>query len=105
MRANCLSWDGTRLIVSKMTDLTPFLDKNIKLDVYTGGNIHGLYFYMRSIGYPNTLTTSGHCSHHIGPSSSTNNYTESIQTVIAALLVRKNNICELFGRIGHKADA
>ena len=41
------------------------------------------------IGVPTTLTTSYHISHHFGPSYSTNNYTATIQPVIAALRIRQ----------------
>ena len=44
-------------IAPKMTDLITFLDNNIKYVVYVGGNIHGLYCYLETIGAPNTLTT------------------------------------------------
>ena len=58
-----------------MTDLITFLDKNGKLAVYTGGNIHGIYRYLEIIGSPTILTTSGERSNHFGPSSSSNNDT------------------------------
>ena len=54
-------------IAPKMTDFITFLDKNRKYAVYTGGNIHGLYFYLEIIETPTTLTTSGQQSHHFGP--------------------------------------
>ena len=71
-----------------MTYLTKFLDNNVKLAVYTGVNIHGLYCYLEIIGAPTTLTTSGHRSHHFGPSYYTNNDTETLQPVIEYLQVR-----------------
>ena len=54
------------------------------------------------IGVRTTLTTSGQRSHHFGPSSYTNNDAETLQTVIAALLMRKSTICGCCGRIVHK---
>ena len=87
-----------------MTDLTTFLDKNGKSAVYTGVNIHGTYRYLQMIGSPTTLTTSSQRSHHYGTSYSINNYTSSIQTVIAVLLTRQNTICKHCGMIGHKSD-
>ena len=54
---------------------------------------------------PTTLTTSGQISHHFGPSSSTNNDTATLLTVIAALFMRQKSIYEFYGRIGHKDDA
>ena len=49
-------------IMPRMKDIITFHENNGKLAVYTGGNIHGLYCYLEIIGYPTTLTTSGHCS-------------------------------------------
>ena len=46
------------IIAPKMTDLIILLDKNVKYDVYTGGDIHGIYSYLEIIGAPVTLTTS-----------------------------------------------
>ena len=40
-----------------MKYLIKFPDKNRKLAVYTGGNIHGLYRYLEIIVYPMTLKT------------------------------------------------
>ena len=57
------------------------------------------------IGAQTTLTTSGHHYHHFGPLSSSNNDTETLQPVIAALRMRQKSICECCGRIGHKSDA
>ena len=57
------------------------------------------------IGYPVTLTNSGQRYHHFGPSSSTNNDTETLQTVVAALHIRQKPICEFCEIIGHKSDA
>ena len=92
-------------IAPNMTDLITFLDNNGKSPVYTGVNIHGIYRYLDMIGAPTTLTTPDHPSRHFGPSSSINNYTESLQPVIAALRTRQKSICKFYGRIGHKADA
>ena len=55
------------LIDPNMTDLIKLFDNNRKLAVYTGGNIHGLYHYIKMIGYTTTLTTSVQSSHHFGP--------------------------------------
>ena len=88
-----------------MTDFTTFLDNNRKLAIYTGKNIHGHYHYLETIGSPTTLTTSGHSSNNFGSSSSTNNYTLTLQPVIAALRVRQKSICERCKIIGKKFDA
>ena len=72
-------------IAPKITDLITFIDKKGKSDVYDGGDIHGIYRYLEMIGAPTTLTTSGHRSHHYGPSSSRNNDATTLQKVIAAL--------------------
>ena len=93
------------LIAPKMTDIITFLKKKGKSAIYTGGNIHGLYRYLDIIWDPTTLTTSGCCSHHFGPSSSTNNDAETIQPVIVDICVRQKTICKWCGRIGHKTDA
>ena len=50
--------------------------------------MRGIYRYLEIIGSPTTLTTSGQRSHNFGPSSSSNNYAETIQTVGAALCMR-----------------
>ena len=92
-------------IAPNMTDLINFLDNNVKSVVYTGGDIHGIYRYLEMIGAPTTLTNSGHLSHNFGPSSSSNNDSETLQPVIADLRMRHKSICECCGRIGHKADA
>ena len=88
-------------ITPKMKDIIAFLENNGKLDVYAGGNIHGLYCYLEIIGYPTTFTTSGQSSHNLGPSYSTNNDTETLHPFIAALSIRQKIICEFCGRIGH----
>ena len=44
-------------IAPKMIDIITFLENNGKSDVYTGGDIHGIYRYIYMIGYPTTLTT------------------------------------------------
>ena len=92
-------------IAPKMTDLITFLDNNGKSAVYTGGDIHGIYYYLDMIVAPTTLTTSGQRSHHFCPSYSSNNDAETLHPVIAALCMRQKIICEFCGRIGHKADA
>ena len=53
-------------IEPKMINLTTLLDNNRNLDVYKGGNIHGLYRYLENIEYPTTLTTSGQRFHQFG---------------------------------------
>ena len=92
-------------IAPNMTYLITILDKNGKSAVYTGGDIHGIYHYLETIGYPTTLTTSARSSHHFGHSSSSNNDSANIQPVIAALRKRQKSICECCGRLGHKSDA
>ena len=92
-------------IVPKMTYLITFFGKNSKSAVYEGGDIHGIYRYLEMIGAPTKLTTSGHCSHHFGSSSSSNNDATTLQPVIEALRMRQEIICECCGRIGHKAGA
>ena len=57
------------------------------------------------IGAPTTLTTSGQHCRHFSLSCSINNDTAYIQLVIAAIHMIQKSICELYGRIGHKADA
>ena len=88
-----------------MTYIIKFLDNNGKYDFYTGGDINGIYRYLEMIGSPKKLTTSGQHSHYFRSSSSINNDTASLQTVIAALRTIQRSICEFCGRIGHKADA
>ena len=92
-------------IATNLTDLTTFLHNNGKSAVYTGGYIHGIYFYLDMIGAPTTLTNSGHRSHHFGPSYPSNNDASTLQPVIADLRTRQKSICECCGRIGHKDDA
>ena len=91
-------------IAPKMTDIITFLEKNGKSAVYEVGDIHVIYRYLEMIGAPNTFTTSGHCSYHVVPSSSSNNDAATLQPVITALHLRQKNICECCGIIGHKAD-
>ena len=91
-------------IAPKMTDIITFLDNSGKYAVYKGGDIHGIYSYLEIIGGPTTFTTSGKRSCRFSPSSSINNYTSSLQTVIVALRTRQKSICEFCGRIGHKSD-
>ena len=62
-------------VAPNMTDLITFLDNNRKSDVYTGGDIHGIYRYLEIIGAPTTLTASGQRSHNFSPSYSINNDT------------------------------
>ena len=92
-------------ISPKMTDMITFLDKNEKSDLYIGGNIHRLYYYLEMIGYQSALTTSVQRSHNFGSSSSTKNDSETLQTFILALRMRQKSICKCCGRIGHRADS
>ena len=92
-------------IAPKMKYLITFLDNNGKPAVYTGVNIHGIYRYLEMIGPPSTLTTSGQSSNNFGPSSSTNNDTATLHTVIEFLCIIHQIIYECCGRIGHKAYA
>ena len=93
------------IIAPNMTDLITFLDKNVKLDIYTGGDIFELYCYLEIIGSPTNLTASVRLSHRLVPSSSIKNDIETLQPVIAALCIRQNTICEWCGIIGHKSDS
>ena len=70
------------LVAPKMTYLITFLKNSGKLATYTGVNIHGLYICLETIGSPTTLTTSGQRSHHFGSSSSTNNDTSTIHSLL-----------------------
>ena len=81
-------------IAPNMIDLITILDKNEKSDVYSGGDITGLYRYLEMIVSPTILTTSGQSSCHFRPSYSTNNDTETTHPFIAAILVRQNLICK-----------
>ena len=80
-------------IVPNLTDFIKFLDNNVILIIYRGGNIHGLYCYLEIIGSSTTLTTSGHRFHHFGPSSFTNNDTSTLHPFITALHVWQKTIC------------
>ena len=88
-----------------MTDLVTFLDKHVKSSVYTGVYIHVIYRYLEIIGSPKTFTASVQISHHFSPLSSINNYTESLQPVIANIRAIQMSIFECCGRIEHKSDA
>ena len=88
-----------------MIDPITFLGNNRKSDIYTGVTINGFYRYLKTIGSTTTLTTSVQRSHSFVPSYSNNNYTETLQSIIAALCFRQDNICKLCGIIGHKAGA
>ena len=92
------------LIAPKMTYLTTLLKNKLKLPVYTGVNILGIYRYPKIIGAPNTLTISSHSSNNFGPSYYTKNNTATLQLVITALPVQQNIICECCGIFGHKTD-
>ena len=88
------------LILPKMTYLITFLDNTI----CAGGNIHRLYPYLEIIISPTNLTSSGQLYYHFGTSSSTKNE-KTLQPAVAYLCVQHKVVCELCGRIGHKADA
>ena len=94
MKALTMSEKLKAFIAPKMTDLTTFLENNGKSAVYHEGDIHGIYRYLEMIGAPTTLTTSGHLSHHFGPSLYRNNDAITLQPVIAALRMRQKSICE-----------
>ena len=87
-----------------MADLITFLDNNRKLAVYTRVNIHGIYCYIEIIGSQTTFTTSCQRYHHFGPSSSTKNYTSTLQPVIVDLRIRQKNVFKCCGIIIHKSD-
>ena len=105
MKAFSKSVKPRYLIAPKMTDLIPFLDNNRKYFVYTGGDITWTYSYLEMIGAPTSFTYSGQSSNYFSPPYSINNYTSSLQTVIASLRTIHKSICEWCGRIGHKFDA
>ena len=75
-------------IMLKMTDIITLLYNNGKSAVCIGGDIYGIYHYLEIIGAPTPLTTSGQCSHNFRPSSSINNYTATLQLVIAEIRTR-----------------
>ena len=92
-------------VAPKITDIINFLDNNGKSAVYMGVNIRVICLYLDIIGDPTTLTTSGQHSHHFVHSSSVNNDTSSIHTVIAALCMIQKSIFHAFPSTGQKADA
>ena len=92
-------------IALKIIYLIIFFEDNGKCSVYTGGDIHGIYRYLETIGAPTTLTTSGQRSHHLSPSSSITNDAATLQPVIAALLTIQKSIYKCCGIIGHQYDA
>ena len=52
--------DKTKAFIEpKMTYLTTFLDNDGKYAVHIGGNINGIYCYLKIIGAPKKLTTAG----------------------------------------------
>ena len=75
-------------IATKMKDIITFLDNNVKSTVYIGKIIHGIYHYLDMIVATTTSNTSGRLYHHFRPSSTINNDTSSLQTVIADLHTR-----------------
>ena len=93
------------LIATKMTYLIIFLDNNGEYAVYTGVNITGIYRYINIIGAPKIFTTLGWLPHHFVPSSSIENDTEYLHTVISDLCMTQKRICECCGSIGYKYDA
>ena len=92
-------------IAPKMTYVINFSDNNVKSDVYTGWDIHGIYRYLEMVGAPTTFTTSGQRSHHLNSSCYRKNDAATLQPVIKSLRNREISICECCGRIGHKSDA
>ena len=70
-----------------MKYLITLLDNNVKSVIYTGENIHGLYFHLETIGDPTNLTSSGQLYHHFGNSYSTYSDIETLQPVIANLRI------------------
>ena len=88
-----------------MTDLITFFDINKNLAIYTGENIHGLYHYLKFIGFLPIFNTSVQRSHHFGTSTSTNNDTGNLKPVITDIHIRQKNIYKCCGILGHKADA
>ena len=75
-------------IASNVTDLITLLDKNVKLDIYVGLNIHGLYCYLEIIGDTTNLTYSGWRSQLFVKSSSVKNDIEFLHPVISDLRIR-----------------
>ena len=75
-----------------MTDLVTLLDNNGKLTVYTGENIHGLYHYLKFIGFLPIFNTSVQRSHHFGASTSANNDTGNLKPVITDIHIRQKVI-------------
>ena len=54
-------------IVPKIKDIITLLENIGKYDVYTGGNINGIYSYLEMIVSPTAFTTYVQRSHHFGP--------------------------------------
>ena len=82
--------------------ISPHSSTTIKNQLSTqGGVVREIYHYLYIIGYPTTLTYSVQWYRHFCPWSSTNNDTETLQTVIIALHFLQKTICELYGRIRH----
>ena len=79
-------------IAPKMKNLITLLKNKGNFAVYIGVNIHGIYRYLKIIGAPTTLTTSGQKSHHFVPSYFINNHTETLQTVIVAIRMIQKSI-------------
>ena len=91
-------------LVPKMTDLIILRCNNGQLDIYTEGNIHGLYCYLEIIRSPTYLNSSVNSSNHVGNSFFTNNGTATLHIVISALHIIKKGICVYYGIIGHKSN-
>ena len=79
-------------IAPKMTYLITLPDNNRKSTVYTGLNIHGIYFYIDIIGAPTILNTLGQRSHNFGLSYSINDDISCLRPFIAALCIIQKNI-------------
>ena len=82
-----------------------FLNNNGKSDIYTGGNIHGIFCYREKIVAPSTLTTSCCYYKHVGPSSCINNNIATFQPIIDDICIQQKTIFECSGIIGLKDDA
>ena len=69
-------------IVPKVIDLITSIGNNGKRDIYTGGNIYGLFCCLEMIEAKTTFTSSVQHFRNFCPSSSTNNDTATIHPVI-----------------------
>ena len=53
-------------IAPNMPDIITLLENDGKYDVYKGGKIHGIYWYIEMTEYSTTLTTLDQRSNHFG---------------------------------------